>query len=318
MKVLVTGANGFIGSHICEFLFQNGYQVRALVRKTSNLDWIKHLNLELAYGDLLDPPSIQFAVNGIDVVFHTAAVVRAKRKKDFIRVNQEGTRILAEQAILAGVKKLVFFSSIAAVGPVRAGELIDENKTPSPISNYGWAKLAAENVLRTLQEKIKIVILRLPAVYGPRDRDGFMLWRMMQAGWIPLIGGTFSLIYVADAVRAAVRAMEANLPSGATYFISDCRCYTIRTIAETWEKITGKKVRTIRVPFLISLVIALCYSWLRREGTIFNPDKIQELRQECWVCSSERARKDLGFEPEYDLCRGGEITLRWYKEKGWM
>ncbi len=318
MKVLVTGANGFIGSHLCEFLLQNGYQVRALVRKTSNLEWIKHLNLELVYGDLLDPTSIKSAVSGINAILHTAAVVRAKRKTDLIRVNQEGTSVLVEQAILAGVKKLLLFSSIAAIGPVRTGELIDETKTPAPVSNYGRAKLAAENTLLALQEKINVVILRFPAVYGPRDRDGLMLWRTMQSGWAPMLGGTFSLIYVTDAVRAALLALKTDLPSGTTYFISDGRCYTFRALADTWEKITGKKVRTIRVPFLIGLVIALFYSWLKREGTIFNPDKIREMCQMCWVCSSERTRKDLGFEPEYDLCRGGEITLRWYKEKGWM
>jgi nucleoside-diphosphate-sugar epimerase len=318
MKVLVTGANGFIGSHLCEFLVKKGYQVRGMVRKTSNRRWIEGLNMELVYGDLNEPGSVKEAVKGMAAVFHTAAVVRARRREDFLKVNYQGTKGLAEQAADAGVKRLVLFSSVAAAGPVRTGEVLNEKTEPRPVSVYGQAKLAAERAVLELKQRMGVVVLRLPAVYGPRDRDGLLLWRALNRGWVPVMGGTFSLIYVADAVKAAVLALEKDIPSGSVYFISDGACYSYERIAEEWRKITGRKVRLVRVPFWLGFIFSRLNSWLRREATIFNPDKARELWQKCWVCSDEKARIELGFVPEYNLSRGGAITVSWYKEKGWM
>ncbi len=317
-RVLVTGANGFIGSHLCEYLVHQGYQVRALVRKTSNREWLEGLPVELFFGDLTSPDTLKDAVAGVQAVLHTAAVVRARRQEDFVRVNYEGTKALAWLAVEAGVEHFVLFSSVAAAGPGSPDRPLDETRTPMPVSNYGRAKLAAENAVLELKERMQVVLLRFPAVYGPRDRDGLMLWRTFARGWAPVLGGTFSLIYVADAVRAAVLAMERDVPSGAIYFVSDGNCYNYDMIAREWERITGKRLRRLRVPLVLGMLAARIYSWLKREGTIFNPDKVRELSQECWVCENRRAETELGFKPEYDLCRGGEITLRWYKERGWI
>jgi len=289
-----------------------------MVRRTSNLQWLEGLKVQLTYGDLNDVSSLTTAVQGVSGVFHTAAVVRAKNGEEFRQVNYEGTKALTRVAADAGVKSFVLFSSVAAVGPVKAGEVIDVTKSPEPVSDYGRAKLAAENAVLEFQKLMKVVILRLPAVYGPRDRDGLLLWQTFQKGWAPVFGGSFSLVFVGDVVRAAVLALEKPIPSGAIYFISDGNCYNYEAVAREWEKITGRKVNRIKVPFLAGLIFARMYSWLKREGTIFNPDKIRELSQECWVCADPRAKTELGFEPEFDLCRGGEITLRWYKEKGWI
>ncbi|MGB9742477.1 MAG: NAD-dependent epimerase/dehydratase family protein [candidate division WOR-3 bacterium] len=318
MKVLVTGASGFIGSHLCAYLIAQGYQVRAMVRKTSSRQWLEGLELELVYADLSDEGSLAQAVEGVDGVMHTAAVVRAGSRDELRRINYEGSERLARVSAAAGVKSFVLFSSVAAVGPVRATERLDGSRTPSPVSDYGRAKLAAEKAVLEFRDRMKVVILRLPAVYGPRDRDGLMLWQTLNRGWAPLIGGLFSLVFVSDAVRAAVLALEKPVPSGAIYFISDGNCYNYEAVAREWERITGRRVRRIKVPFLAGLIFARIYSWLKREGTIFNPDKIRELYGECWVCADPRAKEDLGFEPEFDLCRGGEITLRWYKEQGWI
>lgn len=321
MKVLVTGANGFIGSHLCEFVLQRGYEVRALVRKTSNLRWIKDLALELAYGDITDEGSLAQAVEGVEVVFHTAAVVRPKRREDFVRVNYQGTKRLAQKAEDAGVRRLVFFSSVAAAGPARAGERLNEKKEPQPVSEYGRAKLEAERAVLELKEKMGVVILRFPAVYGPRDKDGLLFWQMFKQGWAPLMGGTFSLIYVSDAVAAAVLAANYEpLPTtrDPVYFISDGSCYTFYDLVREWEKVTGRKVRTFRIPNWLGFLTAQLNSWLTREGTVFNPDKLRELTQECWVCSDERARVELGFEPQTSLRKGVEITWQWYKQEGWL
>lgn len=321
MKVLVTGANGFIGSHLCEGLLTNGYEVRALVRKTSDLRWIKHLNLELVYGDITDEDSLVRAVDGIEIVFHTAAVVRPKKVEEFIRVNQEGTERLARVAIAKGVKRLVLFSSVAAVGPGRFNERLNEEMAPKPVSEYGRAKLAAERAVLALKDSLSSVVLRLPAVYGPRDRDGLLFWRMLSRGFAPVLGGTFSLLYVTDAVAAAVlAATRYPLPTARPpiYFISDGCCYTFSDLIQVWKMVTGRRVRTFPIPRWLGFIAAQLNSWLAREGTVFNPDKMRELTQECWVCSDERARVELGFEPRITLQKGAELTLNWYKKEGWL
>ncbi|MEO0071083.1 MAG: NAD-dependent epimerase/dehydratase family protein [candidate division WOR-3 bacterium] len=325
MKVLVTGANGFIGSHLCEGLLANGYEVRALVRKTSDLRWIKHLNMELVYGDITDEGSLIPAVDGIEIVFHTAAVVRPKRVEEFIRVNQEGTERLARVAIDKGVKRFVLFSSVAAAGPGRFNERLNEEMAPKPVSEYGRAKLAAEEAVLALKDSLSSVVLRLPAVYGPRDRDGLLFWRMFSRGFAPVLGGTFSLLYVSDAVAAAILAARLS-PSAfrippdrpPIYFISDGCCYTFFDLVRVWEMVTGRRVRTFRIPHWLGFLAAQINSWLAREGTVFNPDKMRELTQECWVCSDERAKVELGFSPRITLQRGAELTLNWYKKEGWL
>lgn len=318
MKALVTGANGFIGSHLCEALLKRGYEVRGLVRKTSNLEWLKGLDLELVYGSLEDEESLSRAVEGVEVVYHTAAVVRARQKADFVRVNYEGTERLARVAVSAGVKRFVLFSSVAAAGPVQTGSSLSDKEDPTPVSSYGRAKLEAERAVLKYKEKVHLIILRFPAVYGPRDRDGLMMWRMFSRGVAPIMGGTFSLVYVEDAVRAAILAGEKSCPSGSVFFISDGNCYSYYELARVWQEITGKRVLCFRVPKAPAFFAASLNQWLNQEGAIFNPDKVRELCQECWVCTDPRAETELGFKPEFDLRKGAERTLQWYKEKGWL
>ncbi len=318
MKVLVTGANGFIGSHLCELLLTKGYTVRAMVRRTSNLRWLQGLKVELAYGELEDENSLAPALNEITVVFHAAAAVRAKKGEDFLRVNYTGSLRLAELAARAGVKRFVLFSSVAAAGPVKAGERLSEERTPQPVSEYGRAKLQAEQAVTALREQLHSVVLRLPVVYGPRDQDGLVFWRLLSRGIAPILGGTFSLIYVRDAAQAALLAAERTVPSGSVYFVSDGVCYSYHMLAEEWEKLTGQRVFRIRIPaWLLHLAAGLNRN-LTPAGTIFNPDKVQELGQECWVCSDQRAKTELGFVPEYDLKKGIQETWQWYKEQGWI
>ncbi|MGQ9678259.1 MAG: NAD-dependent epimerase/dehydratase family protein [bacterium] len=318
MRALVTGANGFIGSHLCEALIKRGYEVRGLVRKTSNLEWLTGLNLELVYGSLEDEVSLVHAVEGVDTVFHTAAVVRAKHRRDFVRVNSEGSARLARVSASAGVKRFVLFSSTAAVGPVRPGESLSNKEIPAPVSIYGRAKLEAERATLEYKEAMRLVILRFPAVYGPRDRDGLLMWRVFSRGVVPILGGTFSLVYVEDAVRAAVYAAEGDCPSGSDFFVSDGNCYNYQQLARVWEEVTKMKVVCFRVPRFLTFFAAGLNKWLNREGTIFNLDKVRELCQACWVCTDNRTERLLGFKAEFDLRQGAEKTLRWYKEKGWL
>ncbi len=319
MKTLVTGANGFIGSHLCELLKKRGHGVRGLVRKTSDLTWIGDLDIELAYGDLRDRESLVTAATGMDWVFHTAATVRPKDRVDFERVNYEGTKVLAEVCAETGVKRFVLFSSAAAAGPATSPDRPKaETDRAEPVSYYGRGKLKAEQAVVELKDRLHSVILRFPAVYGPRDRDSLVLLRNLKRGIRPVLGGTFSVVYVKDAVRAALLAAECDVSSGSVYFISDGCWYDYDGMSRVAAKLLGRKTVRVRMPGWAVKAAGRVSEWFSREGSIFNRDKAEELVQECWVCDTSKAQEELGFEPEYLLEKGLGEAIRWYQERNWL
>ncbi len=320
MNALVTGANGFIGSHLCEHLLRLGFSVRGMVRRTSNLQWLASVaqaRFELVYGDLRDSESLRRAVADVEKVFHLGANVRDAR--EFESVNLNGTRLLAEAALKAGVKRFVLFSSAAAGGPARCrAEPRCEAHPPQPVSRYGQGKLAAEAAIQELRDRLSSVILRLPAVYGPRDRDLVTLLRWARRGVVPVLGGTFSVIHVSDAVRAAALAAERAVRSGSVYYVTDGRCYTFEDLARVVGSAFSRRPLLVRVPRWFVYAAAWLSERFARHGSIFNPDKARELTQECWVANPDKARAELGFVPEYDLTTGLLQTIRWYEEMNWL
>jgi nucleoside-diphosphate-sugar epimerase len=319
MLALVTGANGFIGSHICEALLAKGHEVRGMVRKTSDLTWIRGLNMELVCGDVRDSGSIDKAVDGTDWVFHAAATVRPKDPNDYEQVNYVGAKTMAESCIKAGVKRFVFLSSAAAAGPA-VGTMFPttEEQECEPVSRYGRGKLKAEEAVVELRDRLHSVVVRYPAVYGPRDRDSLVLLRNLKRGVRPVFGGTFSVVHVKDAAQAAVLAAESDVESGSVYFISDGGCYTYDEMAQVAEKTMGARTVRVRLPNWAVKAAGQVSEWFSREGAIFNRDKADELTQECWVCSPAKARKELGFRPKYDLELGLAETIAWYQERRWL
>ncbi|HDQ99613.1 MAG TPA: NAD-dependent epimerase/dehydratase family protein [candidate division WOR-3 bacterium] len=319
MKALVTGANGFIGSHLCECLLEQGHEVAGLVRTTSDLRWLKGLKVELRQGSLEDRASLAAAARGADWVFHTAASLRPKRREDYVRVNAEGTRMLAEVCAEAGTGRFVLFSSLAAAGPAESRDRpVTESGEPRPVSDYGRGKLAAERVLGAMKDRPASAILRFPAVYGPRDRDGLALFTAVRRGLRLVLGRFLSLVYVKDAVRAAVLAAERGSGSGRVYFVSDGECHDFDALARTAARLMGRRTVRVRPPRWALRPAAAAAQWLSREGSILNRDKARELAHDCWVCDPARARAELGFVPGYSLEQGLSETVRWYEENGWL
>lgn len=319
MLTLVTGANGFIGSHICELLLEKGHRVRGMVRKTSDLTWIRKLDMELVCGDVRDSGSIDKAVDGTDWVFHAAATVRPKDPKDYEQVNYVGAKTMAESCVRAGVKRFVFLSSAAAAGPAAGPESPKtEGEECEPVSRYGRGKLKAEQAVLELKDRLHSVVVRFPAVYGPRDRDSLVLLRNLKRGLRPVFGGTFSVVHVADAAQAAVLAAECGVESGSVYFISDGRSYTYDRMAQVAEKAMSARTVRVKLPNWAVKAAGQVSEWFSREGAIFNRDKADELTQECWVCSPAKAQKELGFRPKYDLELGLAETIAWYQERRWL
>lgn len=320
MKVLVTGASGFIGSHLCGALHEAGYAVRAMVRPTSDLSWLAASAPEVAYADLTDPERMRVAVHGTECVLHLGAAVRPRDGSDYERVNVDGTRMLVELSVAAGVRLFVFVSSLSAAGPAGcSGRPLTESEDCRPVSRYGLSKLMAERALLQARDALTAVILRFPVVYGPRDRDVMLgFFKGVRRGLLPCLGGEFSLLYVRDAVQAVQLAIEQRVETGTVYFISDGELHTWMEILSLAERLTGRRVSRLRIPRWAVPSLAALNELLAREGTIFSRDKARELAHEIWTCSPNRARVELGFEPKYPLKYGLEETLRWYEREGWL
>lgn len=211
MRVLITGATGFIGSHLAEIFHSNGHKVRCLIRRTSDLHWIRHLPNEYAYGDLFDRDALEAAVADVDHVYHLAGITKARTKEEYYRGNHLATKNLLATVLehRPGLGRFVHVSSQAAVGPSSPGSPIDEATPFHPITTYGRSKMEAEKECLRLADRLPITIVRPPAVYGPRDKDVFEFFNTMSKGLQPMVGfgeKVVSLIHVRDLVDGIVLA----------------------------------------------------------------------------------------------------------------
>jgi len=298
---LVSGANGFVGSHLCEKLINSGHKVRALVRKTSNLRFLEHIKPELVYGDISDPESLKAALDGVDTVIHPAGLVKARDLDAFMRVNRDGTHNLLDAALKYGkdIRRFVHISSQAAVGPSESLEPVQENITPQPVSNYGRSKLESENVVLEYKDRLPITIIRPPAVYGPRDTDVFQFFKMVGMGMNVHLGldrKYVSLIHVTDLVDFIALAAEDDRAAGETFFASNPHLYEIDFVMALIADLMNKDTVDIAVPMPLARLIARlvkAVSDLMGKTAPFSPDKIRELAYNYWICSSEKAENSL-------------------------
>jgi len=321
MRALLTGPTGFIGSHLAEELLNKGYKVTCLVRKASSLKWIEGLDVTLSYGDCLDPDSLDAALAGADLVFHLAGVTRAPSEADFLEVNARGTENLIEAASrrLPRIKRFVYVSSLAAVGPSRNGKPVNEDTEPRPVSAYGKSKLEAERAVMKHAGSVPVTIIRPPAVYGPRDRDFYLLYRMLNMGVFPYWGESqYSLIYVEDLVKGIVRAAESKEADGKIFFLSEDSPHSNLEIAKAIAESLGCRPVRLRLPRSAVTVIAGLGKLFGADNSIINVDKARELRHPRWVCDPARAQNELGFSSNVPMDKGFTWTANWYRIHQWL
>ncbi|MBI1804043.1 MAG: NAD-dependent epimerase/dehydratase family protein [Ignavibacteria bacterium] len=327
MRVLITGATGFIGSHLTEALHAKGHQIRCLVRRTSNLVWIKHLPIDYIYGDLFDHDVLKKAVDTIDCIYHLAGITKAKTKAEYFLGNHIATKNLL-QAILASNSRLTRFvhvSSQAAVGPSLNGKAVDEETPFHPITTYGVSKMEAEKECLVVRDRIPITITRPPAVYGPRDKDVFAFFNAMNGGFQPMIGFNnklVSLIHVKDLIGGIVLAGEHPKATGQTYFISSNRYYGWREVGEVTARVMGKKrVVRLRIPeFGVYTIAAFSelFGLLSSKPVLLNFEKARDIVQDAWTCDISKATRELGFREAFTLEEGIRNTVEWYRQQGWL
>lgn len=326
MRALVTGATGFIGSHLAEGLHNRGYQLRFLIRKSSDLKWIRHLHADLIYGDLFDHEALKKSVADVDYIFHLAGVTKAKTKEEYFLGNHIATKNLldAVRTTQPNIKRFVHVSSQSATGPSLDGKPVDEKIPLHPITTYGISKMEAEKECLKLMDHLPITITRPPAVYGPRDKDVFEFFNTINKGLQPMIGFRHkyvSLIYVKDLVDGIILAGEQPKAVGQTYFISSEGFYSWKEVGELTAKIMNKKVLRVRIPEFVVYVIggfAELLELLSSKPALLNIEKVKDIVQDAWICDVTKAKTDLGFREKISLEEGIRNTVTWYREQGWL
>ena len=322
-RVLVTGATGFVGRHTVERLVRQGHAVRALVRRTIGGSLAP--GVELAPGSLEDPASLRRAMEGADVVVHLAALTRAQSEDAYHRTNVLGTRNLLDAMLAAEPRprRLVYLSSMAAVGPSVDGRPVAPADTPRPLTAYGRSKLAGEDLCLRAAAEVEVVILRAPAVYGPRDRDLFHFFRLAARGILPVPSGPdrpLQLVHVQDLAHAVASAVSSPA-AGGTHHVADAVAYPWIDVGRLVAQAVGARARVIRVPAHVivwSARASQAVGRLRGRPSIFDADKARELLAPGWLCDTESARRSLGFEASIPLADGLRATAQWYRNEGWL
>ncbi|MBU0756346.1 MAG: NAD-dependent epimerase/dehydratase family protein [Planctomycetes bacterium] len=325
MRVLVTGAGGFVGSHLVDALLREGVEVQALVRGPNRLGWLQDIaGLKIRYGSLEDIASLKNALAGCTHVFHAAGLVKAPDEATYMTVNAQGTENLlqAVEEAVPGIERFVHISSQAAGGPSGLDVPLDEDAPPRPITPYGRSKLEGEKRVLARKETIPVTIIRPPAVYGPRDRDIFIFFKLATYGLVPIPGfGTrkVSLIYVEDLVQGIRSAAGHPAARGKTYFISGGN-HDWPDLAQALRDAVGRG-RIVRVPCWVIQGAALLsegFGRVLKKSMALNRHKARELIQPAWLCDSGRAEKEIGFRSAWPLERGMKKTAQWYREQRWI
>jgi dihydroflavonol-4-reductase len=325
-RVLVTGSNGFIGSHAVEALIERGCRVRCLVRRDSDRVWLRGLNAELHTGELRDPVSLEKAVDGMDLVLHLAGTTKASSREAFFRANAEGTENLVRAAARSGgtVRRFLYVSSIAAAGPDSGERPLVEDDPPRPVTWYGESKLAGERIVASFGDRIPVTIVRPPVVFGPRDPDVLRFFRSVKSGFIPAVGGKDSwagFVYVDDLVQGLILAAESDAAAGRTYYLATDGARSWIDFGRAAAACLGKTARRVPVPPAFLYVLLLLNETagrIRGRTGILNLQKYPEYRNRFWRCDASRAEREIGFRPSVTMEEAVRRTVSWYREAGWL
>ena len=330
MKILITGASGFIGSFIVEEALKRGLETWAAVRGSSSKAYLQDERINLITLNLSSREQLveQLRPHQFDYVVHAAGVTKCIDKRDFRRINTEGTKNLVQalQQLQMPLKRFVYLSSLSVFGAIREQqpyEEIRETDTPQPNTEYGRSKLEAEQWLDTLKD-FPYVILRPTGVYGPRERDYFLMAKSIKGHSDFAVGykrQDITFVYVSDVVQAVFLAIEKG-QTGRKYFLSDGEVYQSTTFSDLIHEELGRPwwIRITAPVWVLRIVTFFGEHIGRMTGKIsaLNNDKYNILRQRNWRCDIQPAIDELGYQPQVKLKEGVRRSIKWYKEQGWL
>ena len=347
MKILITGASGFIGSYLVEEALNAGMEVWAAVRQSSSRQYLQDSRIRFFHLDLRSDEALSASLDNHvgthgpwDYVVHAAGATKCRTTDDFRRINTEGTLRLARLLVERGAlrSRFVFISSLSIVGAVAdtpaepsaaqpkglyGYPLITDTDTPQPNTAYGRSKWEAEQALADIAG-LNYVILRPTGVYGPRERDYFLMAKSIKGHTDFSVGyrpQDLTFIYVADMVQAVMLALT-NGQTGHKYFLSDGHVYSSRTFSDLIHDELGRPwLLRIKAPLWVLRVVTTVgeyYGRLTGKVSALNADKYHIMRQRNWRCDISAAQRELGYTPRYGLAAGVKLSIKWYKDNGWL
>ncbi len=330
MNILITGATGFIGGFIVDEALNRGMQVWVAVRPTSSRKYLTDTRIQFLELNLGNKEQMKERMGNLkfDYVVHAAGATKCLHAEDFFRSNTDGTKNLVQALIelQMPLKRFVFVSSLSVYGPVAEKQPYREiclNDKPQPNTAYGRSKLAAEQYIESLSS-LPYVILQPTGVYGPRERDYFMMAKSIKSHTDFSVGykpQDLTFVYVLDVVQAIFLALDSQ-KTGGKYMLSDGEVYSSRTFSDLIHRELGKPwLLRIKAPIWLLRIITFCGEYIgRMTGKIsaLNNDKYNIMKQRNWRCDINPAINDLGYKPKYQLDEGVRLTIKWYKENGWL
>lgn len=328
-RILITGATGFVGTHLVKEAISRGYEVYAGVRLSSNTEQLTKLGVRTVVLDFSDEESMRkslMALPVFDHIIHNAGLTKAAKANDYFETNTYNTQRFINAVIKAEscANKFLFVSSLAAYGPGKPDcrEAVKNSDTPHPVTYYGKSKLQAEKYL-TSQSELPYIILRPTSVYGPGEKDLFQFISLINKGFEFYMGKNvqqLTFVYVKDLVRVMLDSLESPYKNQ-SYFVTDGNTYTNTQLAQIVKQTMGKKTISIKFPMpIVRLVAAISESVSKTTGSmsILNKDKLNELTATNWQCNISNLVADLAYKPEYPLEKGMQETISWYKEHKWI
>ena len=330
-RILITGASGFIGSFIVEEALRRGFETWAAVRKSSSKEYLQDERIHFIELNLSSKAQLieQLRPHQFDYVVHAAGVTKCLNKADFRRINTEGTKNLVDALLdlQMPLKRFVFLSSLSVFGAIKEQlpyDEIREDDTPKPNTEYGRSKLEAERYIDSIGSRLPYTILRPTGVYGPREKDYFMMAKSIKQHIDFAVGyqrQDITFVYVTDVVQAVFLALEKG-ETGRKYFLSDGQVYQSTTFSDLIHEELGRPWwLRITAPVWVLRVVTFFGEYIGHmtgKVTALNNDKYNILRQRNWRCDIEPARRELGFEPKVQLKEGVKTTIRWYKDHKWL
>ena len=323
---VVTGANGFVGSHLVDLLVAQGFHVRCIVRESSNLRWLDGKKVEILKCGLFDKDGLSTALKEAKYVYHVAGVVKAKTKEGYFRGNVETTMNLLEAALQnkESIKRFLVLSSQTVTGPSLDGKPVNEETECRPITTYARSKYEQEKIALSYKDKLPVTICRAPAVYGERDTEIFIYFQNFAKGITTTIGfdkKVLSLIHVCDLVDGFYKAAVSENTTGKIYFISSEKFYSWVEVNAVTSNVLNKKVIKIPVPhFLVYSLAAIAqfFSLFSSKAATLNLEKARDLVQHAWICDTSKAMREFGYKQNISLEEGIRRTVTWYKEMKWI
>lgn len=333
-RILITGASGFIGSFLTEKALESGYETYAGVRKGSSREYlqderIRFVDLHFSDSEKLTAQLKQMAdtEGRFDYIVHNTGVTKAVDPEAFERVNFRFTANFIDALIAANAvpEKFVLMSSLSVMGPgdEQFYSAIRMHDAPRPNTAYGRSKLRAEEYLHA-QKDFPYLILRPSGVYGPREKDYLMMIKTVKSG-LDISAGLreqrLTFVYVRDLAEAVFLALQSPV-NGKSYFVTDGHSYTDKEYTALLRKLLGKKVvLRLKIPLPIVKLISIAaeeISKITKQASTLNRDKFRIMQQRNWLCEVEPLQNELGFSPAYDLRKGLEESIRWYREHRWI